>query len=149
MRLIGCFIISLWLISITESAFAADPGNYSHVPLNDLQRAADRSERNLSAQQTNSESESIPDNMILISQKTGLNFIPAMIETDNGPKPVLTDSSTHRNIQTDNHRPASKAGDGHNVEDESGPATLPNALWLFGICVCYILTIQKTRNNAA
>jgi hypothetical protein len=80
-------------------------------------------------------------------KQAGAHVIPEMAETGNAPESVLAANITRGDLQAGNPRMASETAHPNDEEDKPGPATLPNALWLVGIGICYILTIRKTRHN--
>ena len=146
MRLIFCLSALIITAAFSTMTLAAQPDIQSRVPLNHHQKAHSHPEKGNSNQ---SKSNSTQSRNIIISmnQNSGLNFLPGMADAIKVSQPALTGSSTKWGLQINKHHFTSEAENMKNSEDEKGPATLLNALWILGFGIFYILTIRKTRGN--
>ncbi len=146
MRLLFCLSALILSATCLSLVLAAQPNIQSKPQLNH-----DKTVKRLSDKDISNPSHIGPQknhNLVLsMNQNTGLNFLPGMANAENVAQPVLTGNGTQSGLHPDKQRFTSKAKNMKNTENDKGPATLPNALWIFGFGIFYILSIRRTRTD--
>ena len=143
------FYLSVLLLSATFSglAFATQPDIHSHSALRHSRQTVSQPNSDISYRPS---IDSAQPNEIIISMNKNayLDFKPGMAKVENGSTLGLTRSRTIEDLYINKNYFASEAGNTDDTEGESGPATLPNALWLLGFGILWILSIRRTRDDS-
>jgi hypothetical protein len=143
------FCLSVLLLSTTFSglAFAAQPDIHSHSALRHGRQTIRQPNSGVSDRQS---IDSAQPNEIIISmnKNADLDFKPGTAKVENGSATGLTRSKTIEGLYINKNYSSSEAGNADDTESEPGPATLPNALWLLGIGILWILGIRRTWDGS-
>jgi hypothetical protein len=142
------FTLSLLLLSTTFSGFAiaAEPDIHSNNALRQNRQSiyhpnGDRLGR------PDMDSAQPDKKIIFASDIIGLGFGPAMVEVESASKPGVTPGSSIEAPFIDKHYFSSETGISDD-EEASGAAPLPNALWLIGFGVFWILGARKNLDSS-
>jgi hypothetical protein len=143
------FCLSVLLLSTTFSglAFAAQPDIHSQSALRNGRQTESQPSSEISYRPSIGSAQ--PNEIIISMNKNAdLYFKPGMIKVEDGSTLGLTRSRTIEDLYINKNYFSSEAGNTDDTEGESGPATLPNALWLIGFGIVFILSVRKTRDDS-